>query len=262
MWVFISQCMSRSHPWVFALAALGIPGLAVADAPVTTVFFTSDAPTGTCPPAVIVRRQMGDGDEELVGPLLDCDGLPRPEALRDLSVLARPRGLPAPSPEALEAFDAGSNPGFVAEGIRELHPELLDRLQRLRAALDGRPIEIVSGYRPESAATSRHHHGRALDLRVQGVEREQVRDVLAGFDRSGVGWYPNSTFVHLDVRDRFTYWVDESAPGEPPRYVRGAVPPTPPTADSPIAVPPAPTIDLDSLRATLGAIRIEPIESP
>jgi len=34
----------------------------------------------------------------------------------------------------------------------------------------------------------------------------------------GVGYYPNSTFVHLDVRSLPTYWVDYSKPGEPPRY--------------------------------------------
>jgi hypothetical protein len=33
-----------------------------------------------------------------------------------------------------------------------------------------------------------------------------------------VGYYPNSTFVHLDVRDTPATWIDYSKPGEPPRY--------------------------------------------
>jgi hypothetical protein len=34
----------------------------------------------------------------------------------------------------------------------------------------------------------------------------------------GVGYYPNSTHIHLDVRDKTTYWVDYSFPGERPHY--------------------------------------------
>jgi hypothetical protein len=33
----------------------------------------------------------------------------------------------------------------------------------------------------------------------------------------GVGYYPNSSFVHLDVRETNTYWVDYAGPGEAPR---------------------------------------------
>ena len=41
-------------------------------------------------------------------------------------------------------------------------------------------------------------------------------------DDVGCGYYPNSKFVHVDVRRPRTgraFWVDESAPGEPSRYV-------------------------------------------
>ena len=33
----------------------------------------------------------------------------------------------------------------------------------------------------------------------------------------GVGFYPESSFVHLDVRDASYFWIDDSAPGEPTR---------------------------------------------
>ncbi len=223
-------------------------GTAAADAPVTTVFFaTGIQPRATgCPTAVVVRRHMGDGDERFEGALLDCERHPREEALRALSVLARPRGLPAPDAAALEAFDTAAHPGFVAEGVRALDPELLERLQRLAEAFEGHAIEILSGYRPTAAPTSRHHHGRALDLRVADVDREAVRDALVGLEGTGVGFYPQSTFVHVDVRERATYWVDESGPGEPPRYVRGASPPTVP--DQGLATE-LPEIDLEALRA-------------
>jgi LysM repeat protein len=45
-----------------------------------------------------------------------------------------------------------------------------------------------------------------------------LRDYLLTLPHVGVGYYPNSTFVHLDVRGQKTYWVDVSHPGQPPRY--------------------------------------------
>jgi hypothetical protein len=39
------------------------------------------------------------------------------------------------------------------------------------------------------------------------------------FAETGVGWYPNSTFVHVDVREE-SVAVDVSSPGERPRYVQ------------------------------------------
>lgn len=241
--------MRQTYPWVGALLASGlVAGTVAADAPVTTVFFTTGIPPRalSCPAPVVVRRHMGDGEESFEGALLDCERQPRSEAVLAVSVLARPRGLPAPSAEALAAFDAGASPGFVAEGVHAIEPALLERLQRLADAFEGHAIEILSGYRPTAARTSRHHHGRALDLRVADVDREAVRDALVGLEGTGVGFYPQSTFVHVDVRERSTYWVDESGPGEPPRYVRGA---TPPGEEEGSVATELPEIDLDALRA-------------
>ena len=57
--------------------------------------------------------------------------------------------------------------------------------------------------------------GLACDFRVEGVKTTELRDYLrATFDKVGVGYYPNSTFVHLDVRkDRSAFWIDYSGPG-------------------------------------------------
>ena len=58
--------------------------------------------------------------------------------------------------------------------------------------------------------------GLACDFRVEGVKTTDLRDYLRKtFDKVGVGYYPNSTFVHLDVRkDRSAFWIDYSGPGE------------------------------------------------
>ncbi|MEM9068773.1 MAG: LysM peptidoglycan-binding domain-containing protein [Myxococcota bacterium] len=87
----------------------------------------------------------------------------------------------------------------------------------------GRTLNILSGYRPAGGQTnegSRHVSGEAVDLRVQGVSNRILRDYARTLDRVGVGYYPNSTFVHVDVRDRKAYWVDRSGRGESADYVR------------------------------------------
>ena len=97
------------------------------------------------------------------------------------------------------------------------------RLLRLLADVSdtfgGRPIRIVSGYRlGATSATSRHRHGKAIDFVVVGVPNTALRDYIKTRDKVGVGYYPNSSFVHMDVREQWTYWIDYSGPGQRPRY--------------------------------------------
>lgn len=86
----------------------------------------------------------------------------------------------------------------------------------------GKKIEIVSGFRPFSPKQytphSNHNHGRAMDFRVQGVPNTVLRDYCRTLHDVGVGYYPNSVFVHLDVRSAPAFWIDYSKPGEAPRY--------------------------------------------
>jgi len=80
------------------------------------------------------------------------------------------------------------------------------------------PIEVVSGYRHKERKSSRHKQGRAVDFRVIGVKPKALWKYCKRFDNVGLGWYPNSRFVHLDVRKRSYYWVDDSGPGEDAEY--------------------------------------------
>jgi len=86
----------------------------------------------------------------------------------------------------------------------------------------GKKIEIISGFRPFSPKQytphSNHNHGRAMDFRVQGVPNTVLRDYCRTLHDVGVGYYPNSVFVHLDVRSAPAFWIDYSKPGEAPRY--------------------------------------------
>jgi uncharacterized protein YcbK (DUF882 family) len=207
-----------------------------------TVFFATDGPTGptlasvggrapeapstepTAPAAYVRERsvprqvvlvRVGDGSgEEVTLALVDANGAPNPAALDRLSILARPRGLPAPTQRSTD------DPDFVAPGIRRLHPSLLLRLALLAERFPDRGIEIVSGYRPDAREGSRHRHARALDLRVRGESIEDVRALLEAQPETGVGYYPTSGFVHVDIRERSVHWTDRSGPGEPPAIVR------------------------------------------
>ncbi len=95
---------------------------------------------------------------------------------------------------------------------------LIRLLVQVSDTFGGRPLRIVSGYRRSSySSESRHPLGKACDFSVPGVPNRILRDYLRTLTKVGVGYYPNSSFVHLDVREQTTYWVDYSGPGERPR---------------------------------------------
>jgi uncharacterized protein YcbK (DUF882 family) len=94
-----------------------------------------------------------------------------------------------------------------------LDPRLFDLLSDLTAEL-GRPgteIDIVCGYRtPWSneflhrtssgvAKHSQHVQGEAIDIRIPGVSTARLRDAALDLHRGGVGYYPQSGFVHVDL---------------------------------------------------------------
>jgi uncharacterized protein YcbK (DUF882 family) len=94
-------------------------------------------------------------------------------------------------------------------------PKEFDLLHNLMTRL-GRPlgeIDVVCGYRtPWSnnflrgrsantgvAKNSQHMQAKAIDIRVPGVATKSLRDVALGLQAGGVGYYPVSQFVHVDV---------------------------------------------------------------
>jgi LysM repeat protein len=116
------------------------------------------------------------------------------------------------------------------------HPGVPDRLIHLMVDVSdtfgGRPLHIVSGYRASSYfRDSRHKTSQAIDFAVVGVPNASVRDYLLTRTSVGVGFYPNSSFLHLDVRPRNTYWVDYAGPGEAPRRRPRGYPPAPTPVD-------------------------------
>ncbi len=112
--------------------------------------------------------------------------------------------------------------GWPRHDLR-IDARLLALLGKVSDAFGGRQLRIVSGYRTTSwVEESKHPQGRACDFSVIGVPNEVVRDYLRTLENVGVGYYPNSSFVHLDVREQAGYWIDYARPGEAPRSKPGA----------------------------------------
>ncbi len=111
---------------------------------------------------------------------------------------------------------------FGAVGTRPAtDPRLIKLLAKVSDKFGSRPIRIVSGYRTRSFfQDSRHKSSHAVDFSIPGIDNVTLRDYLRTLGPVGVGYYPNSSFVHLDVRDAATYWVDFAGPGEAPRSTR------------------------------------------
>jgi len=114
-------------------------------------------------------------------------------------------------PDALAAIDAVLR-DFRTGEVHPIDPRLLDVLFHLQGRVE-RPgaFQVVSGYRSartnaqlrelsaEVAKRSLHMDGKAIDLYLDGVELDHLRDAATGLASGGVGYYPESHFIHVDV---------------------------------------------------------------
>jgi uncharacterized protein YcbK (DUF882 family) len=109
--------------------------------------------------------------------------------------------------------------------VRHFDPHLYDILSDLTASVGhpGGEIDIVCGYRTSStneslrahttgvAKNSLHIQAEAIDLRMPGVDTLKLRKAALALGRGGVGYYPHSDFIHVDV-GRVRQWCFECAP--------------------------------------------------
>jgi uncharacterized protein YcbK (DUF882 family) len=105
----------------------------------------------------------------------------------------------------------------------KMDPRLARSLYQTGRHFTGHRLEVISGYRnPKVARNPRspHKQGLACDFRIAGVPNTTLREYLRrNFEHVGVGFYPNSFFVHLDVRKGpSAFWIDYSGPGEGAAY--------------------------------------------
>lgn len=102
----------------------------------------------------------------------------------------------------------------------EMSAGVLSLLADVAKRFPGRTIEVISGYRakPYGAPKSKHFKGNAIDLRVRGVKLSAVRDAMwVTHQHIGLGWYPESNFIHVDFRPEETE-IAWSARGEGAKY--------------------------------------------
>jgi len=89
-------------------------------------------------------------------------------------------------------------------------PRLIELLYQI-SQLTRQKIVLISGFRAPMyslAALSYHTRGMAADIRIPGMTPLMVRDLAASMGVRGIGYYPVSEFVHVDVRDQRQYWTD------------------------------------------------------
>ena len=84
-----------------------------------------------------------------------------------------------------------------------IHRRTLAMLADIADQYAGQTIEYVSAYRTQrgESRTSPHRDARAIDFRIRGVQLREIRDYLwHTYTEVGIGWYPESQFIHMDTR--------------------------------------------------------------
>jgi uncharacterized protein YcbK (DUF882 family) len=102
--------------------------------------------------------------------------------------------------------------------VHDIDPRLLDELHQLNGLVGAaQPYQIISGYRSPAtnaalhansdgvATHSLHMEGRAIDIRMAGVDLTRLHDAALSMGAGGVGFYPSSDFIHVDT-GRVRHW--------------------------------------------------------
>ena len=99
----------------------------------------------------------------------------------------------------------------------DIDPKLLDILWQIQQQTGNDDVfEVISAYRspqtnemlrktsPGVAGSSQHVVGKAIDVRLRGLDTQVLRDTAWQLHLGGVGLYTASDFVHIDTgRPRF-----------------------------------------------------------
>jgi uncharacterized protein YcbK (DUF882 family) len=112
---------------------------------------------------------------------------------------------------------------------KEMEPRLLAIISHVFDHFGEKRIDVVSGFRNQRKTTSYHYKGTAADIRIEGVPAKKLRAFVETLDAGGmgIGIYPVTGFVHVDVRPPPSYrWTDYSPSNpdaeqkKPPRWFK------------------------------------------
>jgi len=106
---------------------------------------------------------------------------------------------------------------FRTGEVQPMDRHLMDVLFALQHKVDKRgAFHVISGYRSPKTNAKLHHRsngvatrslhmrGKAIDIRLPGVNLRHLRQAALSLHAGGVGYYPNSNFIHVDTgRPRF-----------------------------------------------------------
>jgi uncharacterized protein YcbK (DUF882 family) len=124
-----------------------------------------------------------------------------------------PKGI---VPEPASPFDQLARDHFTNQSTK-MDARLFETLVRAAEKFHARYVEVVSGFRApkyqlmlrkkghEVARDSQHPRGTAVDFRVAGVPTKILLRFVRSLHLGGVGYYPESKFVHADV-GRIRFW--------------------------------------------------------
>jgi uncharacterized protein YcbK (DUF882 family) len=109
---------------------------------------------------------------------------------------------------------------FRTDTLYPIDPGVLDRLYLLQAASGSdEPFQVICGYRSPAtnqalrhassgvAEHSLHMEGRAIDVRLPGIDTARLALLARSQQGGGVGYYHVSDFVHVDT-GRVRIWGD------------------------------------------------------
>jgi uncharacterized protein YcbK (DUF882 family) len=121
-------------------------------------------------------------------------------------------------PDVLDAVNVHLRDYRTGE-VKQIDPRLLDLLDAVNSMTGTRSkFEVISGYRSaatnamlrerseEVAKKSFHIQGMAIDVRLPDVDLSRLHAAALTLGLGGVGYYPESNFVHLDVGPQRTWY--------------------------------------------------------
>ncbi len=107
---------------------------------------------------------------------------------------------------------------YRTDSATDMDTELFDLLYSIRTNLDTtKPFNVISGYRSPQTNAMLHRHssgvankslhmqGKAIDINLPGRNLSDLKKIAMNLQKGGVGYYPSSDFVHVDV-GRVRYW--------------------------------------------------------
>ena len=102
--------------------------------------------------------------------------------------------------------------------VHSMDPRVIDLICSLQHKMGAKkPFQVISGYRSPGTNAYLHDHtdgvaqhslhmeGKAIDIRLEGTSVHNLGRAARSLRAGGVGQYPDSGFVHVDV-GRVRHW--------------------------------------------------------